>query len=140
MKRGIKLRGRDNDGEWWFGSLAYFPDSQTAHIIPCGTCKELSGVTCDFVEVAPDTVGQYTGLKDRNGTEIYEGDIILVRGQHSRVVLWDKMSFALMPCEYYHDQTFWVMNLQHPGNGWWELFADEIEVIGNIHDNPELVK
>lgn len=45
-----------------------------------------------------------------------------------------------MPCEHYHDKTFWTMNLQHPGQDWWELFAEEIEVIGNIHDNPGLLK
>ena len=68
--------------------------------------------------------------------EIYEGDIITVNGQYPRVVLWDKMMWALMPTEYYHDKYFWVMNLQHPGPDWWEEYADEFEVIGNKYDNP----
>lgn len=85
-------------------------------------------------------IEQFTGMLDKDGREIYEGDIILVRGTYSRVVLWDKVGIALMPCEYYHDKTFWVMNLQHPGEDWWKLFADEIEIIGNVHNNPELLK
>ena len=93
-----------------------------------------------FANVDPDTVGQFTGLFDKNGKEIYEGDIITVNGRYPRVVLWDKMMWALMPTEYYHDAYFWVMNLQHPGPDWWEEFSDEFEIIGNIHDNPELLK
>lgn len=139
MKRQIKFRGKAKDGEWWYGSLAYFQDSQTAHIIPCGTCKG-KDIFCDFVEVDADAVGQNTGLIDRFGKEIYEGDIVTIKGNYPRVVLWDKMSWALMPCEHYHDKIFWVMNLQHPGNDWWELFSDEMEVLGNIHDNPEHLK
>lgn len=89
--------------------------------------------------VAPSTIGQFTGLRDRNGKEIYEGDIITVNGRYPRVILWDKVSWALMPCEHYHNEHFWVMNLQHPENDWWKKFADEMEVVGNIHDNPELI-
>lgn len=67
-----KFRGAKVAGDyWWYGSLAYFPDSQTAHIIPCGTCKG-DKVICDFVEVDRDTVGLYTGLTDKNGKDIYE--------------------------------------------------------------------
>ena len=89
--------------------------------------------------LTPPTVCQFTGLTDCNGKEIYEGDIITVNSKYPRVVLWDKMCWALMPTEYFHDKMFWVMNLQHPGIDWWEEFADEFEVIGNIHDNPDLI-
>ena len=139
MKRVIRFRGKDSAGEWWYGSLAYFPDSQSAHIIPCGSCKN-GEVVCDFIEVIPETVEQFIGIRDKNGKEIYDGDIITVRGKYPRIVLWDKMMWALMPTIYCHDEDFWVMNLQHPGVDWWEEYSDEIEVIGNIHDNPELLK
>lgn len=63
--RTIKFRGKDCYlGEWWHGSFAYFPDSRSAHIIPCGTFKN-EAVTCDFVEVNLETVGQFIGLLDK---------------------------------------------------------------------------
>lgn len=123
--RQIKFRGYNHSGkEWFYGSLIQFDG---------GSCA------INDIMVAPDTVGQFTGLLDKDGKEIYEGDIITVKGRYPRVVLWDKMMWALMPTEYYHDEVFWVMNLQHPGVDWWEEFADEFEVIGNIHDNPSLI-
>lgn len=128
--RQIKFRGeRLGTHKWVFGFLF-----QNA----VGEWK----ITYGFREytVAPETIGQYTGLKDCNGKEIYEGDIITTKGRYPRVVLWDKMGWALMPTEYYNDKYFWVMNLQHPGVDWWEEFADEFEIIGNIYDNPELIK
>ena len=126
MNRIIKFRGRNQyRKEWLYGNLSQYRDGSYG---------------IDGVPVEADTVGQFTGLIDMNGKEIYEGDIITLKGNYPRVVLWDKMSWALMPTEYYHDDVFWVMNLQHPGLDWWEEFADEFEIIGNIHDNPELLK
>lgn len=131
--REIKFRGKRLDnGEWVYGSL--YQEGVTACII-----KD-RGFAREYKQVNPDTVGQYIGLKDCNDREIYEGDIITVKGDYPRVVLWDKVSWALMPCKYYYDNHFWSMNLQHPGNDWWDEFADEMEVVGNIYDNPELIK
>lgn len=135
MKREIKFRGKRLDnGEWLYGSLL---QGEAQSVI--ATIKDNSINVHDCFEVVPETVGQFTGLLDRNGKEIYEGDIITVKGGYPRVVLWDKMMWALMPTEYYHDEVFWVMNLQHPGVDWWEEFADEFEIIGNIYDNPDLL-
>lgn len=133
--RQIKFRGKRVDNrEWGYGGY-YQASTGENRII---TVDETTGTITDW-NVQPDTVGQFTGLLDKNGKEIYEGDIITLKGNYPRVVLWDKMSWALMPTEYFHDETFWIMNLQHPGLDWWEEFADEFEVIGNIHDNPELL-
>ena len=149
--REIKFRAkRIYSGEWIYGQLV-IPYIERTHILPDGTIKTIgpqkdAAIYNDLIDprepwktVDPDTVGQFTGLTDRNGEEIYEGDIFTVKGKHPRVVLWDKMRWALMPTEYFHDEIFWVMNLQHPGVDWWEEFADEFEVIGNIFDNPELI-
>lgn len=128
MNRDIKFRGKRLDnGEWVYGSLIANEYSIIDH-------NDDGLLWC----VDPESVGQFTGLLDCNGKEIYEGDIITLTGRYPRVVLWDKMSWALMPTEHYHDEVFWVMNLQHPGLDWWEEYEDEFEVIGNIHDNPEL--
>lgn len=130
--RQIRFRGKRLDnGEWVYGDLCR----------PIMQGEETISIWCDLgiVPVAPGSIGQFTGLFDRNGKEIYEGDITTVRGNYPRVVLWDKVSWALMPCERYHDKHFWVMNLQHPEYDWWKKFADEIVVVGNIYDNPELL-
>lgn len=150
MERQIKTRGkRFDNGEWIVGDLLhiaggcliYFgsdtdttePDIEKSNPIAVEFFKD------EIAVVDPDSVGQFTGLLDRDGKEIYEGDIITVKGRFPRVVLWDKMTWALMPTEYYHDKVFWVMNLQHPGVDWWEEFADEFEVLGNRFDNPSLL-
>lgn len=130
--RTIKFRGKEFDsGEWLLGAL--MPNNKTyVCIAPFRKLLQLERVN-------HETVGQYIGILDKNGKEIYEGDIITVKGDYPRVVLWDKMMWALMPTVYYHDKDFWVMNIQHPGVDWWEEYADEIEVIGNMYDNPEML-
>lgn len=123
--RTIKFRGKGKDlDSWYHGDLRQY------------NSKVYIDQFSVIYAVNPDTLGQFIGLLDKNGKEIYEGDIITVNGQYPRVVLWDKMMWALMPTEYYHDTDFWVMNLQHPGPDWWEDFSDEFEIVGNIHDKP----
>ncbi len=135
--RTIKFRGKRLDnGEWVHGSLA---ETHGTPFIGIPTAPDNPVYMMDWHEVDPATVGQFTGRLDKNGKEIYSGDIITVNGRYPRVVLWDKMMWALMPTEYYNDAYFWVMNLQHPGPDWWEEFSDAFEIIGNIHDNPELL-
>lgn len=134
--RIIKFRGKNiHTGEWLYGD--YHREGKTHYITkPADFLREYAPIESIVDE---KTVGQFTELCDKNGEEIYEGDIITVKGRYPRVVLWDKMMWALMPTEYYHDEVFWVMNLQHPGVDWWEEFADEFEIIGNRFDNPSLI-
>lgn len=130
--REILSRGkRVDNGEWVVGSYIYAHkwnwDGSAGHLI-CniyGTTK---------TQVIPETVGQFTGLTDKNGKNIFEGDII----QGTIVSAWNK---ALIRCEvvYNKDGFISVERTRNQHRVHKVKFAKDIEVIGNIHDNPELL-
>ena len=118
--REILFRGKRKLGnEWIEGSLhtEKFADDEEY------LCCEIN--QCD---VYPETVGQYTGLKDKNGKRIFEGDICKHRSNYSgntviSVVTYTDGHFLALVCE----------------NSGFEL-SEKLEVIGNIHDNGDLLK
>lgn len=124
MKRQIKFRGKRVDtGEWVIGCLvgyhqAYYDGNSNRVCIDSGILTT--------TEVISDTVGQFTGLLDKNGKEIYEGDISQ-----------DKLG-RISICEFHHG-GYWVRTIETSYSE--RLHSDsQIEVIGSVHDNPELLK
>ncbi|MFK2380008.1 YopX family protein [Bacteroides fragilis] len=126
MNREIKFRGkRIDNGEWVYGYLA---DEDYIN--------DINSIDLSSIEVDRDTIGQFTGLFDKNGKEIYEGDIL---GANGKIIGWVKGGVR----GYCYD----VVYINHPtGEKRWSLygtvvedFNNKIEVVSNMHDNPELI-
>lgn len=140
--REILFRGKRTDnGEWVYGNLVRGCDEKYAYIVEFGN-RELCR---NYVNVNPETVGQYTGLKDKNGTKIFEGDMIKPFGDEidKMVVEFNLGQFLL--CLYGERGYMAEYGWEESGNyGCFEAeplssYGDDIEVIGNIYDNPELL-
>ena len=137
--REILFRGKQADnGEWIFGNIVHQTDYYGDR---CDRWFILEGdYTYDYdigypIEVQKETVGQYTGLTDKNGKKIFEGDIVsghlddLFPGDESRYeIAWKDYGWHLTRPDGTVDtaEQDWV--------------NQNFEVIGNIYDNPELVE
>jgi len=130
MNREIKFRGkRIDNGEWVYGYLA---DEDYIN--------DINSIDLSSIEVDRGTIGQFTGLFDKNGKEIYEGDIISVNGKYPKLVKYidDYACFCLANITDLNKK--WISPWQQVSPSWWNDFKREIRVIGNIYDNPDLNK
>jgi uncharacterized phage protein (TIGR01671 family) len=127
--RAIKFRGkRELDDVWEYGNLIQLYNDRDKYII--------KGESSCFVK--PETIGQFTGLCDDNGKNIYEGDVLKVEdSDYYCFVRWDIDFAAFVAVRFQHGSHFFCgYNLLDD-----DLPSDtQLCVIGNIHDNPELIK
>lgn len=127
--REIKFRGKSRGGSWYYGLLSKSPARDYYGFRYDEFKYEIQHELTYFTEVTSDTVGQYTGIKDKNGKEIYEGDVIVV-GDAKGVVKY-REEYARFDVEGIYPSNCWfMMGIEEE----W----DNIEVIGNIYENPEL--
>jgi hypothetical protein len=123
MKREILFKAQRTDGKGWvFGVLITCPTE--IWILPIGW--ELS-ITLEKVEVLPDTVCQYTGLKDKNGVKIFEGDVLFINRIGDYPIAQEHHII------YNNDFATFATNLDRTFD--WMRYEGKFEVTGNIHDN-----
>lgn len=123
MGREILFRGKSKKtGEWFFGNLFDKDNSGRTHI--CTTAK-------GCLDIDPETVGQYAGLTDKNDKRIYDGDIVINKNLHSKKWV----------VEYRTDSEYVGFVLVEVGKSGISYFTSwaEVEIMGNIYDNPELL-
>ena len=132
--REILFRGKRIDNcEWVYGNLiqrniwgAVFPIIR-AEDNGYGNFKEW--------EVIPETVGQYTGLDDKYGAKIFEGDVVECTSTWDKanmVVIFEDGEYRLVLCDKYKNYT--------SGRGYYSIGCFDKKVIGNIHDNTEVTE
>ena len=124
--REIKFRAKHlNRDKFVYGDLVL--KCSVPHIVTS------SGV---LVGININTVGQFTGLYENNGKEIYEGDILLYYGLMKIVVVFNHGAFG-----YYSRSDDFITFSQNVNFSFWKNDEDDkFESIGNIYDNPELIK
>lgn len=153
--REILFRGkRVDNGEWVYGYYAHFKDMHDvkADIIYTGYADiHMGSLLPECYDVNPETVGQYTGLSDKNGVKIFENDIVRY-GKKNWVVNWNDETFRWEislkdGCYQYpiYDGQGYPKYVDRITLGWvaaeFQLSGQlSVEVIGNKFDNPELIE
>ena len=134
MKREILFRGKlEYNGKWIYGDLLQYENGDVAIF---GEKLSSFGYECTEMSkrdrVIPDTIGQYTWLKDKNGKNIFEGDIVIIGEKlKTKVVYYDgafRMQSEFSPTPTDTTDMGYMMR------------EFSVRIIGNIHDNPELIK
>jgi uncharacterized phage protein (TIGR01671 family) len=125
--REILFRGKRTDTKEWIEGVAFPHDNDKVTMF---RQHSIDGILVGK-EVDPETVGQFTGLTDKHGIKIFEGDIVRYNGTIHKVIF----------CTI-NGSAFFGITMPDRGEIWnfdGITCANKMEVIGNIHDNPELL-
>ena len=147
--REILFRGKRTDnGNWIDGHLIVYPKSKRTKIM----VWEQADLEFNAIEVRPETVGQYTGLTDKNGTKIFEGDILRYVYEPGKgywncyqngVVKWREPGWymeGIKGTNKYALMSGYLSTIPYATIGNEQKNIQVFEVIGNIHDNLELLE
>ena len=140
--REILFRGKRTDnGEWVYGNLVRGCDEKYAYIVEFGN-KE---VCRNYVNVNPETVGQYTGVTDKNGERIFEGDIVKYKeackfGDNDEMEEAEEQYLCTNIVEFKNGRFFPLPQRCDCEDYFFSYGSYDFEVVGNVHDNPELLR
>lgn len=125
---------RIDDEEWVEGYFVigkwYLDEKERYAILPTDLCFYPHCEINEWIEIDPETLCQYTGLKDKNGKRIWENDIVSGYFNHKKITGFIK--YGSNAVYYIEREGSYGMHLDNS--------EDWLEVIGNIFDNPELLK
>lgn len=136
-ERKILFRGKRVDSDEWVigGSIIQYSFNAEKVISLISSDVESLNWELPANKIIPETLGRYTGLTDRNGTKIFEGDIVR---HYNSIIDLQRFEIGLI---YWEDETCKFMRTTPRAYCIEEICKlYEYEVIGNIHDNPELMK
>ena len=139
--REILFRGKTDKGEWVVGlPTRKHPFDKKINRIQLLDDYYENDITEFFYvkNVIPETVGQYTGLTDKNGKKIFEGDIVVCKQAINGNWIDYHIEIGFVEMEHGAFGLHRKQGYYRPFKDWLEDY--EYEVIGNIHDNPELLK
>lgn len=133
--REILFRGkRVDNGEWVEGQLLFFKSNSGKNFALIAESCEWDNASewfnlCKRSRIIPETVGQFTGLTDKNGNKIFEDDILTIEGVNIYGAI-----------KYREDKSAFFVETENGEDYFGENWDTDVVVIGNIHDNKELLE